>query len=217
MISVVGYGSLLSERSALQTVPTLQNFRLVRVPGYRRIFNKVGIVFLSRYGADPESLELASCSTEAATDSIICSQFECPVDDFAELYEREHRFRWVEVDTLPLGGTGDQTLLTKGRMCTGYNDSDYRLNKCITPEDYELRVGRFYAGRLWRDDIRPFPRYLAFCLQAAESQGAKVLDNFLDSSYLADGVTSIRAYLQQAPELQDWRLVDTGYQYPKNR
>jgi len=215
MISVVGYGSLLSEHSARQTVPALDNFRLVRVPGFRRIFNKVGVVFLSRHGAAPDSLFLASCSTEVSADSeIICSQFECSAEDFVELYEREHRFRWIEVDTVSLTGE-----ITRGRMCTGYDDLEYRLNKCITSQEYEVRVGRYYTGKVWRDDILPYPRYLAFCLQAAESQGVAVLDNFLDSSFLADGVTSIRCYLEldadtENPQLQNWRDYDTGYSYP---
>ncbi len=219
MISVVGYGSLLSEVSARQTVPALQNFRLVRVPGYRRIFNKVGVVFLSRHGADQNSLELASCSTEAADGcEIICSQFECSPEDFLELYEREHRFRWIEVETVSVDSLSSDSsqrrgAKTSGRMCTGYDDMGYRLNKCITPAEYELRVGRYYKGALWRDDILPFPRYLAFCLQAASSQGEEVLNNFLDSSYLADGVTNIRTHLQQSLELQNWRSFDTGYGY----
>ncbi|WP_296062398.1 gamma-glutamylcyclotransferase [uncultured Amphritea sp.] len=214
MISVVGYGSLLSERSARQTVPALQNFRLVRVPGFRRIFNKVGIVFLSRHGADSKSLQLASCSTQPFEGcEIICSQFECSAEDFIELYEREHRFRWIEVETMPSGRTLTPDVPSVGRMCTGYDDLEYRLNKCVTPQEYELRVGRYYTGPIWRDDILPFPRYLAFCLQAAASQGDAVLDNFLDSSFLADGRTSIRTYLQQTPELQDWRHFETGYNY----
>ncbi|MBR9867948.1 MAG: gamma-glutamylcyclotransferase [Oceanospirillales bacterium] len=214
MISVVGYGSLLSECSARQTVPALQNFRLVRVPGFRRIFNKVGIVFLSRHGADSKSLHLASCSTQPFEGSeIICSQFECSAEDFVELYEREHRFRWIEVETVLSGRTRTPDVPSVGRMCTGYDDLEYRLNKCVTPQEYELRVGRYYTGPIWRDDILPFPRYLAFCLQAAASQGDAVLDNFLDSSFLADGRTSIRTYLQQTPELQDWRYFETGYNY----
>ena len=211
MISVVGYGSLLSEQSARQTVPELDNFRLVRVPGYRRIFNKVGIVFLSRHGASPDSLHIASCSTQQDdTCEIICSQFECSAEDFVDLYEREHRFRWIEVDTLGLDG-----MAYKGRMCTGYDDLEYRLNKCITPQEYELRVGQYYPGTIWRNDILPFPRYLAFCLQSAATQGQEVLDNFLDTSFLADGKTSIRKYLEQTPELQDWQNFDTGYNYPR--
>ena len=209
MISVVGYGSLLSERSARETVPGLKNFRLVSVPGYKRIFNKVGVVFIARHGALPTSQCIASCSTQLdpAVD-IICSQFECSEAEFAELYEREHRFRWIEVDTVSFSGE-----TTRGRMCTFFTDHDYRLNKCITESEYQRRVGRFYQGQLWRDDILPFPRYLAFCLQAAESQGSEVLDNFLDTSFLADGVTSIRDYIGSTPELNDWRSVDTGYRY----
>lgn len=212
MISVIGYGSLLSEQSARETVPELENFRLVEVPGYRRIFNKVGIVFFSRHGASEADLEIASCSTQAYDGiSIVCSQFECSEKAFLGLYEREHRFRWVEVETLDQ--RGERSL---GRICTGFNDQDYRLNKCITDDEYQRRVGRFYSGSLWRDDILPFPRYLAFCLQAASSQGEAVLDNFLDSSYLADGITSIRSYLKSAPALADWHLMDTGYSYTRN-
>lgn len=212
MISVIGYGSLLSEQSARETVPELENFRLVEVPGFRRIFNKVGIVFFSRHGASETDLEIASCSTEACSEaSIVCSQFECSEEAFLGLYEREHRFRWVEVETL--GQRGERSL---GRICTGYNDQDYRLNKCITDDEYQRRVGQFYSGALWRDDILPFPRYLAFCLQAASSQGEAVLDNFLDNSYLADGMTSIRHYLKSVPALADWHVMDTGYSYTRN-
>lgn len=211
MISVVGYGSLLSEQSARETVPELENFRLVEVPGYRRIFNKVGIVFFSRHGADSTDLEIASCATEPAEGvSIICSQFECSETAFRELYEREHRFRWAEVETVD-----EQGCRTQGRICTTYNDQDYRLNKCITEAEYQRRVGQFYDGVIWRDDILPFPRYLAFCLKAASTQGLHVLDNFLDSSFLADGETTIRNYVAQHPALANWRAFDTDYSYKR--
>ncbi len=218
MISVAGYGSLLSEVSARETVPGLQNFRLVKVPGYRRIFNKVGIVFISRHGADPDSLQVASCSTQPDPDtSIICSQFECSEEDFLELYEREHRFRWVAVETRPLAVTGDTDHPLLARMCSGYSDTDYRLNKCITPGEYQRRVGQYYSGALWRQDILPFPRYLFFCLQAAATQGQEVVDNFLDSSFLADGVTTLREYVTATPELANWQQQLASYTYPASR
>ena len=208
MISVVGYGSLLSEQSARETVPGLTNFRLVTVPGYRRIFNKVGVVFLSRYGADPQSLQLASCATQAnAENQIICTQFECSEADFADLFEREHRFEWVEVETIAIDGAR-----SVGRMCTQSSDQFYRTQKCQSESEYHNRVGQYYDGLLWRDDILPYPRYLAFCLQAAHSQGQRVLDNFLDHSYLADGVTPIRTYIADQG-LSDWLQFDTTYSY----
>ncbi len=207
MISVVGYGSLLSEASARETVPALENYRLVRVPGYRRVFDKVGIVFISRHGESPDSLELASCSTEAdAGCEIIAAQFECSEQDFLQLYEREHRYRWIEVETHHCQN-GEAGL---GRMCTGYSDREYRLNKCVTEAEYHNRVGQYYQGELWRKDILPNPRYLGFCLQAAASQGGGVLDNFLDSSFTAAGL-SLREYLRQRPELMSDTPVDYSY------
>lgn len=38
MMSVVGFGSLLSQRSSQFTFPELQNFRLARLRGFRRVF-----------------------------------------------------------------------------------------------------------------------------------------------------------------------------------
>jgi len=207
MISVVGYGSLLSERSARETVPNLSNYRLVKVPGYRRVFDKVGIVFISRHGFSPDSLELASCSTEAAVGvEMIAAQFECDESDFLQLYEREHRYRWIEVETRHL----DTDTPSSGRMCTGYSDNDYRLNKCVTEAEYQRRVGQYYTGPLWRSDILPNPRYLAFCLQAAATQGERVLQNFLDTSFTADG-RSLRCYLNENPGLIPADAVEYSY------
>ncbi|GGO83280.1 hypothetical protein GCM10011348_26670 [Marinobacterium nitratireducens] len=210
MIPVLGYGSLLSEASARETVPGLERFRLVRVPGYRRIFNKVGVVFFSRHGASEDSLEIASCATEpAAGCEIVCAAFDCPDDEFLQLYEREHRFRWIEVDVIEADGGR-----SRGRICTRYSDAEYRLNKCITEAEYHRRVGQYYRGPLWRDDILPFPRYLSFCLRAAAEQGPGILDNFLDSSFLADGETSLRDYLaRRQTSAHDFMSVDSDYGY----
>ncbi len=205
MISVVGFGSLLSERSARDTVPGLKNYRLVRVDGYRRIFNKVGILFIAGHGQAPDSLEVSSCSTELCSDtSIIVAQFDCPVDQFGELYEREHRYRWIQVEARGLDGSAQPP----ARMCTGYSDLEYRLNKCVTDEEYHDRVGRHYQGKIWRNDILPFPRYLKFCLVSAASHGDAVLDNFIDTSFLADGETSIREYLVERRDLIPSSLRD---------
>lgn len=211
MISVVGYGSLLSEASARETVPGLVNFRLVEVPGYRRIFNKVGIVFFRDYKVSEASLEIASCSTEIAPESaMICSQFDMPEKEFEALYEREHRFRWIEVETIDMRGKSGL-----GRMCTGLNDRDYKLNKCITDSEYQQRVGQYYRGAIWRDDILPYPEYLVFCLQSADRAGPEAIGNFMDTTFLADGLTSIRQYLMQNPDLIGWRDMQVHYSYQR--
>jgi len=198
-ISIVGYGSLLSEASARETVPHLSDFRLTRVAGYKRIFNKVGIIFVRRDGMDEGARLIASCATRRdPAHTIICSLFEVDEAGFEELREREHRLRWTEVDCT----TGDG--IVRGHMCTEYNDSDYRLNKCISAGDYHRRVGQYYSGKIWRDDILPYPPYLKHCLHAAQGHGDAVLYNYLETTFLADGVTTIGDYIDGRKIYQDW-------------
>ena len=188
-ITIIGFGSLLSEASARRTTPGLSNYRLVTVPGYRRIFNKVGIVFVSKFGASPRDRAISSCATRYdGTTQLVCAAFDIPADEFPALEEREHRYRWTEVRYEGHAGIG------RGVMCTESTDDAYR-EKCGSADEYEHRVGRYYRGKIWRDDILPHPMYLDFCLDAARAHGPRVIDNFLDTSYLADGVTTIRAYL----------------------
>ena len=49
VISVAGFGSLLSESSARSTFPDLRNFRAGKVRGYRRIFAHTASVFFQRH------------------------------------------------------------------------------------------------------------------------------------------------------------------------
>jgi hypothetical protein len=196
-IAVLGYGSLLSEASARETIPSLSKFELVQIPGYKRIFNKVGIVFFERYGASETDIRISSCATRKDPQCCItASLFECSEADFLLMYEREHRFQWVNAQYQATDGSTGYA-----RMCTENSDENYLLNKCITESEYWRRVGRFYVGKIWREDILPFPTYLKHCLDAADSHGTNVLDNFLDFSFLADGKTSIRTYMRATP---DW-------------
>ena len=195
-VQIVGYGSLLLEESARKSVPNLTGFRLVRVPNYIRIFNKVGIVFHTRRPIAPDDLRRASCASRWREGAeIICSTFECPADEWPALFEREHRFRWIDVEFVePDGAIG------MGRMCTEWTDEGYRATRIKDDADYFNRVGQYYQGKLWRDDILPFPEYLQLCLRAAGSHGEALIDHFLNSSYLADGVTTLESYLQTHPD-----------------
>ena len=206
MITVIGYGSLLSEDSARETVPGLKKFRLVTVPGYRRIFNKVGVSFIYRYDLAASDIHIASCSTQPDSDTeIIGCAFEISADEFKDLYEREHRFQWVNVRSYALDGQA-----VVGRMCTESNDEFYRLNKCVTDDVYYRYVGQYYNGRIWRDDIMPFPVYLNHCLQAAKCHGELVYENFIHTTYLADGKTTISQLLSQQP---DYMRTNLAYTY----
>ena len=46
--TILGFGSLLSEQSSRTTFPLLENFRLVRVAGYRRVFAHAAAIFFER-------------------------------------------------------------------------------------------------------------------------------------------------------------------------
>lgn len=206
-IEVIGYGSLLSEVSARETIPSLEDFEIVQVHGYKRIFNKVGIVFFELFGASEREVRIASCATRVSHGTVMyCSRFRCSESDFASIFEREHRFRWVYADYSTSAGDAGVA-----RMCTESTDEEYLLNKCVTKSEYVRRVGRFYSGRIWRDDILPFPTYLKHCIVAALSHGDRVRDNFLDTTYLADGLTTIRSYIESNP---DWGLgAASSYRY----
>lgn len=196
IITVIGYGSLLSEQSAKASVPGLENFRLVRVANRRRVFCKVGIVFFQRYGLAQSDIKIASLSTQTDTDnSLIASAFECSSEEFMQLYEREHRFKWETADFIELLSSN----ASSGRICCNYSDEEYRLNKCITEDEYQLRVGQYYQGEIWRKDILPYPNYLQFCLQAATHHGQEVYQNFISSSFLADNKTTVADFLKQSP------------------
>lgn len=64
-VTILGLGSLLSERSSRSTFPALQNFRLGRVPQYRRVFGHPASIFFQRGLANTTTQEYSSLSAEA--------------------------------------------------------------------------------------------------------------------------------------------------------
>ena len=77
--TILGFGSLLSERSSRVTFPDLTNFRLVRVQGYRRVFQHPASIFFSRGIADRDSGAFCSLSAEPCDEAavgFVASAFE---------------------------------------------------------------------------------------------------------------------------------------------
>ncbi|GMP76456.1 hypothetical protein CsSME_00033121 [Camellia sinensis var. sinensis] len=60
LLTICGFGSLLSERSARSTFPELINFRVARLNGFRRIFAHVAPVFFDRGIANPQTKVLCA-------------------------------------------------------------------------------------------------------------------------------------------------------------
>ena len=197
MITVLGYGSLLSEQSARDSAANLRNFRPVVVQDFIRIFNKVGIYLFREKIVSESDLEIAVCCARAKQNSQLhCSAFDCTDDDFAKIFNREHRYKWLEIEYLD--SNGNKGL---GQLATEWNDHEYLHNRCESSSEYELRVGQYYKGKIWRSDILPHPNYLKFCLIAAKNLGPDIEKNFANNSFLADGKTTIGEYLKLNPHI----------------
>ena len=83
-ITILGFGSLLSEQSSRLTFPTLKNFRLGRVPNHRRVFAHPASIFFKRNIANIDTLEMSSLSCEYKEGhSFVCSVFEVPNEGLA--------------------------------------------------------------------------------------------------------------------------------------
>uniref|UniRef100_A0A162B4B3 Uncharacterized protein n=1 Tax=Daucus carota subsp. sativus TaxID=79200 RepID=A0A162B4B3_DAUCS len=60
LISICGFGSLLSENSARSTFPHLINFRVARLLGFRRVFAHAAPIFFQRGIANPQTKVLCA-------------------------------------------------------------------------------------------------------------------------------------------------------------
>ncbi|KXZ49783.1 hypothetical protein GPECTOR_19g234 [Gonium pectorale] len=174
-MTIAGFGSLLSERSARYTFPDLTNFRVGRVDGWRRVFGHTADVFFARGIARPDTGEIASLSLErwqpepmppsAAAESghpsssfssssspppppsVVVSLFEVPASPsaVAAFIAREHEFRFVAVRPTDLAG---RPVGRKAVICAANTDADYAALRC-PPADWEARWGRHGITRVW--------------------------------------------------------------------
>ena len=88
-VTILGLGSLLSERSSRSTFPDLINFRLGRVSNkYRRVFGHPASIFFQRELADMTTKEMSSLSAEefdfiADADALGC--WSASVHEYADM------------------------------------------------------------------------------------------------------------------------------------
>ena len=223
-ITILGLGSLLSERSARTTFPNLSNFRLGRVPNYRRVFGHPASIFFSRGIANMETKEISSLSAEYVnpndngegsrniqqSSGFICSIFEVPNDDMMHdgipsraFMEREEEFNIIEVEYIELESSQSEKQQNVGILCTSSTDEAYieRWGK----QRFEDNYRKYGIERIWGwpydSGLRPCAVYLRHCYLAAKSMGEICLNSFLDETYLVDRTTTVRQYLEQHPEV----------------
>ncbi|TVU18962.1 hypothetical protein EJB05_35085 [Eragrostis curvula] len=193
-ISVIGFGSLLSERSARSTFPELEGFRVAALRGFRRVFAHAAPIFFERGIAVEATKEFSSLSVEPCKgELIIVTVFEIKEDEVPAFIEREHEFRFLAVVPEGLDGV---PFTNPAVVCARYSDEEYFQERCKgSKELYYQRYGRYNIDKIWRDDILPCRLYLRHCVLAAKNLGEPAYSNFLDHTYLGDRKTTIREYL----------------------
>ncbi|KAL9240271.1 hypothetical protein vseg_014511 [Gypsophila vaccaria] len=193
-ISICGFGSLLSERSALSTFPNLINFRLARLKGFRRVFAHVAPIFFERGIAKPETKEISSLSVEPCEgEELIVTVFEIQESEVPAFIDRELEFRFLAVMPETLEG---KPFTNPAVLCARSSDEEFFDIRCKgSKEIYHQHYGRYNIDKIWRDDVLPCRLYLRHCVLAAKNLGDAAYNNFLDHTYLGDRQTTIRQYL----------------------
>jgi hypothetical protein len=139
-ITILGFGSLLSEKSSRTTFPTLKNFRLGKVIDHRRVFCHPASIFFQRNIAKLETLEMSSLSVEYEEGcSMVCSVFEVPNEGLSsggpgdnnfvpsqKFLEREEEFeitkvRYEELET----NSSSNKEIKEGVICRRSTDEAY--------------------------------------------------------------------------------------------
>ncbi|XP_050216566.1 uncharacterized protein LOC126667602 [Mercurialis annua] len=194
LISICGFGSLLSEKSARSTFPDLLNFRVARLSNFRRVFAHVAPIFFQRGIANPETKEISSLSVEPCEgENLVVTVFEIVKSEIPAFMERELEFRFLAV--VPETLDGDK-FDNPAVLCARYSDEEFFQIRCKgSKEIYFEHYGRFNIEKIWRDDILPCRAYLRHCVLAAKNLGSAAYDNFLDHTFLGDRKTTIREYL----------------------
>lgn len=201
LMTVAGFGSLLSERSARTTFPDLQNFRPGRLRGYRRVFAHTADIFFVRGIARPETGEISSLSCEQRAGSeLVVSLFEVPfsADSVAAFIAREHEFRFLAVQPYDLAGQAPTAQLAV--LCGANTDEHYKATRC-PPDEWARRWSIHGIDRVWRDDILPCRVYLRHCVLAAKGFCPEAYESFLDATFLSDRVTTVRQHLEAHPDI----------------
>eukprot|EP00164_Ancoracysta_twista_P010133 GFYU01015201.1.p1 GENE.GFYU01015201.1~~GFYU01015201.1.p1 ORF type:complete len:245 (+),score=12.64 GFYU01015201.1:36-770(+) len=210
--TIIGFGSLLSKRSAMSSFPSLRNFRCVWISGFRRIMAHTAPIFFERGIAKLETKEISSMCTEPTSpdeppSKLLVTAFDIPNSEMPAFYEREKEFEYVKIEYHEAGETAVSGV---GTMCSKGTDDDYRARHCqlsiagstsCTCVLCQLRT--YNVDKIWRDDILPCRVYLRHCVLAAKHLSAEVHDNFLDSTFLGDRRTTIRQHLLNDPSIMD--------------
>lgn len=196
-ISICGYGSLLSEKSARSTFPHLINFRTARLTGFRRLFSVVGAFFFNHGIANLKTQEVAGLSVEPCQggETIIITVFDIKKSEIPAFIKREREYRFLSVFPESLAGV---PFTSPAVICASYSDEEFfKFRCCEGREIYFKQYGEYNIHKIWRNDVLPCRVYLRHCVLAAKSLGDEAYNNFLDHTFIADRKTTIRKYFEK--------------------
>lgn len=207
-LTILGFGSLLSERSSRMTFPELENFRLGRIPNYRRVFGHATSLFFKKGIANRDTLEMSSLSAESCEGlpGFICAVFEVSHAGMMDngipsqaFLEREEEFNIITAPFVDLT-TGMQA---KGILCTRGSDEEFLQR--WGQEHFDNDYAQYGIPTIWNWDetsgLKPCAIYLRHCTLAAQTMGDECYNSFLDETFLVDRTTTVRSYLQDNPHV----------------
>ena len=193
-LTIIGFGSLQSIASARTTFPTLENFRVVRLDGFRRLFRHPAAIFFERGIANLEAKTISSLCAERADNSVgfTAVAFDVkPADvDLPAFFLREEEFSLEFVPFREISAGENTSSNPTGLMCL------------LLRQGFQRKMG---AGcfdrkyRAWLDTIWGWTRVQAYC-PAACTYGIAVrsITILVEDSFFYDGCvisTTVRQYL----------------------
>jgi len=143
--TVLAYGGLQSEVSSRLTFPTLTNYRLVTVHGFRRVFAHPHFFLCGSGLVDPlKSKEAGSLSVERATgSSFVAAAFDVDMDasERAAFEEREIEYQIREIPFHSLGESSDAAPEGEGLLCLANTNEGLTVDMRATPWVQSLPQG----------------------------------------------------------------------------
>lgn len=190
--TVLGYASLLSERSIKRLFPGAKNIRPVRLDNHARCFNSYGSLTLKEKLASPDSEYLAHASAIVRPGScLLALAFDLNETDYGQ-YER-HEFRYC-FKTAPVRSLDDDARFD-AILC--YENVDHQIDPRLVGRTSLLDLYEDYdVTALWHTMHKPAQHYIEHCLAAAYELGSDFFGNFLDQSFLHDRQTTIRSFIE---------------------
>ncbi len=164
---IIGYGSLMDKEQFKG-----QNYQLVTVKGWKRLYNK--LVSRKKWKKFAHENYQGTVNVEKDLDTEFNAvAFEVDEQGFEDLKNREEDYHAQEVTVCEFGSSKEFE-----------NAVLFVSNK--TDQSGEIRSS---------DQLLPIPEYLEVCRKGAYSWGDKFGKVFDQTTYLADGKTSIKEYL----------------------